>query len=108
MFIHIEKGNVIMSKRIWFGGLFLIFGLGILFHQVGLWDFKYILKTWWPIIFIIIGVSRLTNQRESSHIVSFIFILVGSILLLNQWIDINVTAFIWPLIFILIGLTIIF
>src|SRR5699024_7712076 len=35
-------------------------------------------------------------------------ILIGGLFLLNEWIDVNLIAYIWPLIFIFIGLTIIF
>lgn len=92
----------------WTGGLFLFIGIGILLHQIEVWDFGYIIRTWWPLILIAIGFLQLINRKNSSPVVSLMFIIVGGLLLLNQWTDVNLTAFIWPLIFILIGLTIIF
>lgn len=97
-----------MSRRIFIGILFLLLGIGILFHQIELWNFHYILKTWWPLILIVIGIEQLINRKNESPVGSLMVILIGGLFLLNQWININLTAFIWPLIFIFIGLVIIF
>jgi len=97
-----------LSKRIWTGGLFLFIGIGILLHQFEIWDFGYIARTWWPLILIIFGFVQLINRKNSSPVVSLMIIIIGGLFLLNQLTDINLTAFIWPLIFIFIGLAIIF
>lgn len=97
-----------MFRRIFIGVLFLLLGIGILFHQIELWNFRYILKTWWPLILIIIGIEQLINRKNESPVGSLMIILIGGLFLLNQWININLTAFIWPIIFIFIGLVIIF
>jgi len=97
-----------LSKRIWMGGLFLVIGFGILLHQMELWDFGYIFKQWWPLIIIVIGIEQLFNRHHSSPIFSFMLILIGALFLANQWLDLNLVAFIWPIILIFIGLTIIF
>lgn len=97
-----------MAKRIWIGGLFLFIGIGILLHQMNIWDFPYVLRTWWPLLLIAIGVYQLARRENSSPVASLMIIIIGGLFLLNQWTDINLTAFIWPLIFIFIGLMIIF
>ena len=98
-----------MHKRAWIGILFLVFGLGVLFHQVGLWDFEYVFKTWWPLILIAIGIVQLRTQTHSSSTAfGLMLILIGGLFLINQWLNVNLTAYIWPFIFIFIGLLIIF
>lgn len=97
-----------MYKRIWMGSLFVFLGIGILLHQIDFWNFGQIIRTWWPLILIVVGIEQLINRRNSSPIVGLMIILVGGLFLLNQWMDANLTAFIWPLIFIFIGLLIIF
>jgi len=98
-----------LHKRAWAGILFLLFGIGILLHQIGVWDFGYISSTWWPLILIVIGIVQLSNRTHSSSgVFGLMLIIIGGIFLLNQWIDVNLTAYIWPLIFIFIGLIIIF
>lgn len=97
-----------MHTRFWTGLIFLLFGLGFLFHQLDVWDFPAILGNWWPLILIVIGIVQLTNRTNASWIPGFLFIIVGGLFLINQWIDLNIGAIIWPLIFIFIGLVIIF
>lgn len=97
-----------MYKRAWIGGLFLLFGFGFFFHQIGVWDFKYILQTWWPLLLIVFGIVQLVHRSNSSPVFSIMIIIIGGLLLINQWIDTNLKAYIWPLLFIFIGLTIIF
>src|SRR5699024_5694476 len=65
-------------------------------------------KMWWPLIIISIGVLQLFNRSNSSPVVNLMIILIGTLFLLNNWLDVNFIAFIWPLILIFIGLTIIF
>lgn len=97
-----------LYKRAWIGVLFLVFGLGILLHQLDVWDFGDIVRTWWPLILIVFGIFQLNNRTHSSPVFGLMIILIGGLFLLNEWIDVNLIAYIWPLIFIFIGLTIIF
>src|SRR5699024_7822330 len=101
-------GSVFMSGRVWLGLLFLLFGLGFLMHQADILDFKQVLSTWWPLIVIIIGIVQLVNRTYSSPVTGWLFILVGALFLANQWVAMNLAAFIWPLLLIFIGLVIIF
>lgn len=97
-----------MRTRFWTGLIFLLFGTGFLLHQLNIWDFPEILGNWWPLILIVIGIVQLTNRTNASWIPGFLFIVVGGLFLINQWINLNIGAIIWPLIFIFIGLVIIF
>lgn len=97
-----------MSGRVWLGLVFLLFGLGFLLHQAQIIDLSQLLSNWWPLILIIIGVIQLINRKHSSIVSGLLFLLIGLLFLINQWLDFNLTDYIWPLIFIIIGLTFIF
>ena len=97
-----------MSSRIWLGILLIVFGLGFFMHQADILDFAAVLSTWWPLILIIIGVLQLLNRPSSSLVVALLFVLLGGLFLVNQWVDMNITAFIWPLLLIFFGLVFIF
>lgn len=97
-----------MSGRIQTGILLIVIGLGFALQQAGLVDFTNLLVDWWPIIFIVIGIIQIVNHTFSTPVSGIIFILVGGILLANNWLDVNVWAFIWPIILVAIGLIFIF
>lgn len=97
-----------MSTRIWIGSIFLFVGFGILLHQLNVWDFSYIIRLWWPAIIILIGIIQLSKREGTSLVAGLTIIIIGGVLFLNQWTNINIFAFIWPLVFILIGVMIIF
>lgn len=97
-----------MSGRVWIGILFLLSGLGIFLYQTEMIDFPRLIFNWWPLILIIIGVSQFVNRKDSSTGSGLLFLLIGLLFLINQWIDVDLTAYLWPLIFIIIGIVIIF
>lgn len=97
-----------MRTRIWIGLLFVLVGIGFLLQQAGFIDFSSLLKTWWPIIFILIGISALLERSYSSLLTGGFFMLIGALLILNQWTDFNLLTLILPLVLISIGLAIIF
>lgn len=97
-----------MSGRVQTGILLIVIGLGFALQQTGLIDFTRVLVDWWPVIFIVIGIIQIVNHTFSTPVSGIIFILVGGILLANNWLDINIWAFIWPVILIGVGLTFIF
>src|SRR5699024_243508 len=86
----------------------VIFGLGFLLQQMDLFDFTSILANWWPIFFIIVGIIQLWTNGTQAIISSLIFIIVGIILLFNQWIDFKIWTLLWPFIIIMVGISIIF
>lgn len=96
-----------MSGRVWIGLFLIVFGVGFLLHQANVWDFTAILATWWPLIIIMIGFIQLINFSYSNFS-GFLFITIGGLLLINQWVDVNLSAYIWPLILIFVGLAFMF
>ncbi len=60
---------------------------------------------WWPIIFILVGILQLISNPRNNFLIGIIFILLGVIILGNQFIDINLFTILWPIFLILIGLT---
>lgn len=103
-----ERGGIRMNKRIWMGLFFLFLGLGFFLQQAGVFNFSTILSTWWPLILIFIGIIQLVNRTHSTVVSGFIFIIVGALFLVNEFVAINLAAYIWPIILIVIGLVFIF
>lgn len=97
-----------MSGRVWLGVLFLLLGLGFFLQQAGIIDLPQLFSNWWPLILIIIGVVQLINRKHSSASSGLIFLMIGFIFLMNQWFDLNLIAYIWPIIFITLGIVILF
>lgn len=97
-----------MSGRIQTGILLIVIGLGFALQQAGLVDFTTLLVDWWPVIFIVVGIIQIVNHTFSTPVSGIIFILVGGILLANNWLDVNVWIYIWPVILVAIGLAFIF
>lgn len=80
-----------------------MFGFSFLLQQANIWDFLTVLKIWWPLIFIIIGIIHIFRSTYS-YLSGLLFVFIGSFILVDQWIEIDLTAFLWPVILILIGL----
>lgn len=97
-----------MSNRIWLGLFLIVFGFGFLLHETQVIDFPEVLSTWWPMILIIIGLIQIVNRTSSSMISGLLFLLVGISFLLNHLMDVNVTAYLLPLILIFIGMIMMF
>lgn len=97
-----------MSGRIWVGLFFCVFGLGFLLHQADLIDFTQVLSAWWPIIVMSVGIIQLLQRRASSVITGILLFVVGLLFLLSHWFGLDIYSYIWPLIFIFIGIIIIF
>lgn len=97
-----------MAKRVWIGLIFIVLGVGFLLQLAGIIDFTSLLQDWWPLIFVVIGVIILLNRTYSSTVSGWLFILVGALLIFNQWTDMNLASFILPAILIFIGLVFIF
>ncbi|NQV38180.1 MAG: hypothetical protein HQ509_09290 [Candidatus Marinimicrobia bacterium] len=82
------------------GGLFLLDSLHIM-------DFGHFTGEWWPIILILVGISKFRKNRQSSGL---LLIVLGAIFLSTTLGIINLDRIwrFWPLILIGIGLQIIF
>ncbi|MCG5103239.1 LiaF transmembrane domain-containing protein [Oceanobacillus alkalisoli] len=97
-----------MSGRIWLGVLFLLFGLGFLLHQAKIIDLSQLFSNWWPLLLMMIGMVLLISRKHSSASSGLLFLLIGLLFLMNRWFDLNLKAYILPLLFIIIGIVIIF
>ncbi|UJL46338.1 hypothetical protein KFZ58_18650 [Virgibacillus sp. NKC19-16] len=97
-----------MAGRLWLGLFFLVFGFGFLLNQADVIDFGQVLSTWWPLILVVIGIMQLFSRTQSSKISGFLFLFVGIFFFVNQSFDLNLASYLFPLIFIFIGIIIIF
>src|SRR5699024_1758413 len=96
-----------MGRRVGLGVLFLVLGIGFLFQQLDIFHFSDLLSTWWPLIFIGIGLVQV-GSSHSSKIPGIFFILLGFIFLSRELFDVNVFEYAWPLILIFIGFVFLF
>lgn len=94
-----------MRGRSLIGFLLLLFGIGFLLQQTGVIDFENLLSSWWPIILMLIGIIQLSHRRHSSAVSGMLFIVIGGLLLISQFVDYNVWEYIWPLILIIVGVS---
>jgi Domain of unknown function (DUF5668) len=94
-------GLIIGVAVIAVGVLFLLRNVGIVYFE-DIWQF-------WPVILIVIGISKLTNTHSASHVTSGLIIGgIGTVFLLRNlgYIYGNIWEYIWPGILIAVGLSI--
>lgn len=82
-------------------------GAMLLLNSIGLIDIDWVLKSWWPIIFVIAGLVLLLSSLRSWIVASFLIILGTA----YQLEELNLVGFepwqlVWPAILILVGMTI--
>lgn|SRR5690625_4397868 len=97
-----------MHGRIIVGAIFIILGFGFLLDQVNVIDFSQIVSTWWPLVFVVIGIVQLFQRSNSSVISGLIFIVAGVAFLSSILFNVNITKFILPFVFIVVGLSVMF
>ena len=98
-----------MKQKSLLGLLFIFIGIGTLFNQLGIWDFGEIISLWWPLIIIFIGLIQITN-KSISNTSGLIIIGIGAFFQLRELgiITQSLGSFLWPIVFIIIGIKIIF
>lgn len=98
-----------MRGKYGFGIILVLIGASFLLEELGIIYFGDIIRFYWPIILILLGLSGLFDRR-SSKLGNLIVILVGITLQVNKFevIDINVWGFFFPVLLILIGVNFIF
>jgi predicted membrane protein len=94
------------AGRVFWGLILIIIGALFLFERFGWEDVGDILSTYWPVIFILIGISILIGSGLRRPLGGLFFILFGVFFLLWE-LDIlthNVWHYLWPAAIILVGL----
>ena len=91
--------------RIFWGLMLIVLGVLFLFDQLGELDFGEIVSTYWPAIFILIGLSILVSNGFRSAGPALFFILFGAFFQLEE-LDILSFSFwhYWPVLLIAAGL----
>lgn len=95
-------------KRTWLGIIIIVIGTGFLLDQANIISFTTILSSWWPLILILIGFLQLIIHTQTAIFTGPLFIIIGTIFLLNEWTDLQILFYLWPLVIIYIGIIIIF
>ncbi|MCJ7644365.1 MAG: DUF5668 domain-containing protein, partial [Candidatus Aminicenantes bacterium] len=86
------------SSRIFWGLVLILVGVLVLFERFGFHDLGYLLSTWWPAIFILIGISILLGNGFRRPGAGLFFIIFGGLFLLRELdiLEYDVWHYIWP------------
>jgi predicted membrane protein len=92
--------------RIFWGLILVVLGTLFLLDRVSGFDFGYLISTYWPVIFIILGLSMLVGSGFRQLGPGFFFIIFGVFFLLAELDILEYSAwhYIWPVLIILVGL----
>ncbi|HOW86743.1 MAG TPA: DUF5668 domain-containing protein [Candidatus Aminicenantes bacterium] len=87
------------QSRIFWGLLLVVLGVLFLFDQMGRLDFGDLLGRYWPVVFILIGVSILLSNNFKNVGSGVFFILFGAFFLLMRMriFERDLWHYIWPL-----------
>ena len=97
------------QSRIFWGLLLIVLGGLFLFAQMDWWSFGNVVGRFWPVIFILLGISMLISSNLKNVGSGVFFILFGTFFLLVKWNVIHsIGRYIWPLAIIGAGLWILF
>ncbi len=97
-----------MLNRTLLGVVIILIGVGFLLQQADIFPFATFLGNWWPVIFVLVGVIQLLYRTQTSLFTGPLFLIIGVLLLVNQWADIHLLSYLWPLIIIYVGFIFIF
>jgi predicted membrane protein len=92
--------------RIFWGLILVIVGTLFLLDRLSGFDFGYLISTYWPVIFIVLGFSMLVGSGFRQLGPGFFFIVFGVFFLLAELDVLQYSAwhYIWPALIILAGL----
>lgn len=98
-----------MKGKFTLGVIFILLGVAVLLQQLNIMDLSNIISTWWPSIIIAIGISKLLDD-QISYTGAIIFIVIGVLLQLKRLdiITVSIAKFFWPIVFIIIGVNMLF
>jgi predicted membrane protein len=93
------------QSRIFWGLLLIVVGALLLFAQMDWWSFGRLVGRFWPVIFILLGISMLVSNNFRNVGSGVFFVLFGTFFLLVKW-DVlhEIWRYIWPGVIILAGL----
>ena len=91
----------------WFGFILITVGVLFLLETFNIMDFGDFFSTWWPLVFIAIGLIKLKDSDKTSAI---IFLIMGTVFLLTS---LGIVSWgrvwrLWPVVLIFVGLKLIF
>ena len=97
------------SSRIFWGLVLILIGVLVLFERFGFHDFWYLVSTWWPAVFILIGISILLGNGFRRPGAGLFFIIFGGFFLLWELdiLEYGAWHYLWPAGLIALGLWII-
>jgi predicted membrane protein len=91
--------------RIFWGLLLIVLGGLFLFAQLDWWDVGQVVGRYWPVIFILLGISMLISNNFKDVGAGVFFILFGTFFLLVKWRVLHAAGrFLWPVAIICAGL----
>ncbi len=88
----------LLSGRLWVGVLFIVAGVLVFLDQLHLINFWQLFSTWWPLLLLGAGLTKLI-ARSGSPFVAILMLSLGAILQLQrlQLFDIDLLSLILPL-----------
>jgi len=97
------------ANSIFWGLVLILVGILILSERFGFHDLGHLFSTWWPAVFILIGISMLLGEGSRRPGAGLFFIIFGvfSLLLENDVLGHDAWHYIWPAGLIAVGLWII-
>ncbi len=96
-------------SRVFWGLFLIIIGILFLLQEMGKINVGRVISTYWPAIFILIGLSLLISQgyKKSSPALLFIFLGIFLMLIKLHIIERYLWNYLWPSLIIVLGLWII-
>src|SRR5699024_7955770 len=108
MSIYNYGRKMIMLNRTLIGVIIIVIGGGFLLQQADNFPFTSFLGNLWPAIFVLVVIIQLLYRTQTSLFTGPLFLIIGVLLLVNQWADIHLFSYLWPLIIIYVGFIFIF
>jgi len=98
--------EIILKGKFYLGIIIILFGIGALFQQLGLFNLGNVISMWWPLILIGAGVSQLSKAPVSTTS-GITLVVIGVFFQLKQFdiITVSLMRFFWPVIIIAIGVS---
>lgn len=98
--------GIVLKGKFYLGIIIILFGVGTLFQQLGLFNLGDIISIWWPLILIGAGISQL-SKAPVSKTSGITLVVIGVLFQLKRFdiITVSLMRFFWPAIIIAIGVS---